>query len=120
MSIKWARAALSHSALCGLDRKHLDRLVAELAEPWHAQREGRLHHRRGRDPRFLAYAMEGLAAAAATAGSHHVAAQLLGAATAATGKRGRPRLKGDRIGTPAQAARHSGVPHGGSGPLRAQ
>ena len=49
MSIKWARAALSHSAFCGLDRKYLDRLVAELAEPWHAQREGRLHHRRGRD-----------------------------------------------------------------------
>jgi hypothetical protein len=49
VSIKWARAALSHSAFCGLDRKYLDRLVAELAGPWRAQREGRLHHRRGRD-----------------------------------------------------------------------
>jgi len=32
-----------------VDRKHLDRLVTELAGPWHAQREGRLHRRRGRD-----------------------------------------------------------------------
>ncbi|NJC69993.1 hypothetical protein HC031_09760 [Planosporangium thailandense] len=47
MSIKKARAALSHSVFTGISRNHLDRLVAELAEPFHTAREGRLHPRRG-------------------------------------------------------------------------
>lgn len=47
MWTKWARAALSHSAFTGISRNHLDRLVAELAEPFAAAREGRLYHRRG-------------------------------------------------------------------------
>ena len=47
MTIKKARAALSHSVFTGISRNHLDRLVAELAEPFAAAREGRLH-RRGR------------------------------------------------------------------------
>jgi hypothetical protein len=47
VSIKKARAALSHSVFTGISRNHLDRLVAELAEPFHAAREGRLYRRRG-------------------------------------------------------------------------
>ncbi|GAB3328371.1 hypothetical protein GCM10027452_00110 [Micromonospora halotolerans] len=47
MSIKKARAALSHSVFTGVARNHLDRLVAELADPFHAAREGRLYRRRG-------------------------------------------------------------------------
>lgn len=47
MTIKKARAALSHSVFTGISRNHLDRLVAELAEPFAAAREGRLHRRRG-------------------------------------------------------------------------
>jgi hypothetical protein len=47
VSIKTARAALSHSAFTGISRNHLDRLVAELAEPFAATRETRLHRRRG-------------------------------------------------------------------------
>jgi hypothetical protein len=47
VSIKTARAALSHSVFTGISRNHLDRLVAELAEPFHAAREGRLYRRRG-------------------------------------------------------------------------
>ncbi len=47
MTIKKARAALSHSVFTGVSRNHLDRLVAELAEPFAAAREGRLHRRRG-------------------------------------------------------------------------
>jgi hypothetical protein len=47
VTIKKARAALSHSVFTGISRNHLDRLVTELAEPFHAAREGRLHHRRG-------------------------------------------------------------------------
>ena len=42
-----ARAALSHSVFTGISRNHLDRLVTELAEPFHHAREGRLHRRRG-------------------------------------------------------------------------
>ena len=51
MSIKKARAALSHSVFTGLTRNHLDRLVAELAAPFQAAREGRLYQRRGRRQR---------------------------------------------------------------------
>lgn len=47
MSIKKARAALSHSVFTGVTRNHLDRLVAELAGPFRAAREGRLYRRRG-------------------------------------------------------------------------
>lgn len=47
VSIKTARAALSHSAFTGVSRNHLDRLVEELADPFAAAREARLYHRRG-------------------------------------------------------------------------
>jgi hypothetical protein len=47
VTIKTARAALSHSAFTGISRNHLDRLVAELAGPFDAAREGRLYRRRG-------------------------------------------------------------------------
>jgi hypothetical protein len=47
VTIKKARAALSHSVFTGISRNHLDRLVTELAEPFAAAREGRLHRRRG-------------------------------------------------------------------------
>ncbi|WBC14900.1 transposase [Micromonospora sp. WMMA1998] len=47
MSIKKARAALSRSVFTGISGNHLDRLVAELAEPFGAAREGRLHRRHG-------------------------------------------------------------------------
>lgn len=52
MTIKKARAALSHSAFTGISRNHLDRLLAELAEPFKAAREGRLHRRRGNRGRY--------------------------------------------------------------------
>jgi hypothetical protein len=47
VTIKKARAALSHCVFTGISRNHLDRLVAELAAPFAAAREGRLHRRRG-------------------------------------------------------------------------
>lgn len=47
MTIKTARAALSHSVFTGISRNHLDRLVIELAAPFAAAREARLHRRRG-------------------------------------------------------------------------
>ena len=47
MTIKKARAALSHSVFTGISRNRLDRLVTELAEPFAAAREGRLRRRRG-------------------------------------------------------------------------
>jgi hypothetical protein len=47
VTIKKARAALSHSVFTGISRNHLDRLVTELTEPFAAAREGRLHRRRG-------------------------------------------------------------------------
>jgi hypothetical protein len=47
VTIKKARAALSNSVFTGISRNHLDRLVTELTEPFHAAREGRLHRRRG-------------------------------------------------------------------------
>jgi hypothetical protein len=43
-----ARTALSHRICTGLPRRRLGKLIAELAGPWTAQREGRLHDRRGR------------------------------------------------------------------------
>jgi hypothetical protein len=47
VTIKTARAALSHSVFTGISRNHLDQLVTELDEPFHAAREGWLHRRRG-------------------------------------------------------------------------
>jgi hypothetical protein len=47
VTIKTARAALSHSAFTGISSNNLDRLVAELAAPFNATREARLHRRRG-------------------------------------------------------------------------
>jgi len=47
VTIKTARAALSHSVFTGISRNHLDQLVIELAGPFTAAREGRLHRRRG-------------------------------------------------------------------------
>jgi hypothetical protein len=44
---KWARAALSHRAFCGISRSHLGDLIEELADPWLALRESALHERRG-------------------------------------------------------------------------
>ncbi|MCQ4043703.1 transposase family protein [Streptantibioticus rubrisoli] len=44
---KWARAALSHPAFCGLSRAHLGVLIEELAAPWQARRQSVLHERRG-------------------------------------------------------------------------
>jgi hypothetical protein len=52
VTIKKARAALSHSVFTGISRNHLDRLVAELAEPFAAAREGRLYRRRGDRDRY--------------------------------------------------------------------
>jgi hypothetical protein len=47
VTIKTARAALSNSVFTGISRNHLDQLVTELDEPFHAAREGWLHRRRG-------------------------------------------------------------------------
>jgi hypothetical protein len=47
VTIKKARATLSHSVFTGISRNHLDRLVTELTEPFAAAREARLHRRRG-------------------------------------------------------------------------
>jgi hypothetical protein len=41
------RFGQAHSVFTGISRNHLDRLVTELAVPFHAGREGRLHRRRG-------------------------------------------------------------------------
>ncbi|MGW2937687.1 helix-turn-helix domain-containing protein, partial [Streptomyces sp. NPDC001156] len=38
---------MSHRICTGISRKHLGRLIAELAGPWMAAEEGRLHDRRG-------------------------------------------------------------------------
>jgi hypothetical protein len=47
VTIKKARAALSHCVFTGVSRNHLDRLVVELAVPFQEAREGRLYRRRG-------------------------------------------------------------------------
>jgi DDE superfamily endonuclease/Helix-turn-helix of DDE superfamily endonuclease len=47
VTIKTARAALSHSVFTGISRNHLDQLVTELATPFAAAREAHLYHRRG-------------------------------------------------------------------------
>jgi hypothetical protein len=45
---KWARTALAHRICTGIPRRRLGKLIAELADPWTAQQESRLHQRRGR------------------------------------------------------------------------
>ncbi|WP_328665805.1 transposase [Streptomyces sp. NBC_00322] len=47
MTRKWARAALSHPAFCGVSRAHLGDLIEELADSWLAQCESALRERRG-------------------------------------------------------------------------
>ncbi|WP_371800447.1 transposase family protein [Streptomyces sp. NBC_01732] len=47
MTQKWARAALSHRAFCGISRSHLGDLIKELADLWLARCESALHQRRG-------------------------------------------------------------------------
>ncbi|MBO3682654.1 transposase family protein [Streptomyces sp. NEAU-YJ-81] len=47
MTKKWARAALSHPAFCGVSRAHLGALIEELADPWLARCESALRERRG-------------------------------------------------------------------------
>ncbi|MGI5380574.1 transposase family protein [Streptomyces sp. CA-251387] len=51
MSPAWTRAALSHPALSGISRAHLDALLEELAPKWGAARESALRERRGWDRR---------------------------------------------------------------------
>ncbi|MEU6709829.1 transposase family protein [Streptomyces wuyuanensis] len=47
MTKKWARAALSHPAFCGVSRQHLGELLEELEPQWQARCEGGRHDRRG-------------------------------------------------------------------------
>ncbi|MFB7919586.1 transposase family protein [Streptomyces sp. NPDC056061] len=47
MTKKWARAALTHPAFCGVSRTHLGDLIEELADPWLARCESVLRERRG-------------------------------------------------------------------------
>ncbi|MEU6012241.1 hypothetical protein [Streptomyces sp. NPDC047453] len=42
MTKKWARAALTHPAFCGVSRTHLGDLIEELAAPWLARCESEL------------------------------------------------------------------------------
>ncbi len=51
---KWARAALSHPAFCGVSRAHLGDLIEELADPWLARCESALDERRGGERRRAA------------------------------------------------------------------
>ncbi|WP_309030414.1 transposase family protein [Streptomyces alfalfae] len=47
MTKRWARAALSHPAFCGVSRAHLGDLIQELADPWLSRCESALRERRG-------------------------------------------------------------------------
>ncbi|MCX5233474.1 transposase [Streptomyces sp. NBC_00233] len=47
MTKKWARAALSHPAFCGVSSQHLGELLDELEPQWQARCEGGRHDRRG-------------------------------------------------------------------------
>ncbi|MGA4803463.1 helix-turn-helix domain-containing protein [Streptomyces lavendulocolor] len=51
MTKKWARAALTHPAFCGVSRAHLGDLIEELADPWLARCESELRERRGAERR---------------------------------------------------------------------
>lgn len=44
---KWARAALSHPAFCGVSRQHFGELLDELEPGWESRCEGGRHDRRG-------------------------------------------------------------------------
>lgn len=48
MKSPWARTALSHRICTGIPPRRLAKLIIELAQPWMAQQESRLHQRRGR------------------------------------------------------------------------
>jgi hypothetical protein len=50
----WVRAALSHPCFTGIARQHLGELIAELADPWTAQHQATLAHRRGHPRRRAA------------------------------------------------------------------
>ncbi|CAM5687279.1 transposase family protein [Streptomyces griseorubiginosus] len=47
MTKKWARAALTHPAFCGVSRAHLGDLIEELADLWLVRCESELRERRG-------------------------------------------------------------------------
>ncbi|MFF5015138.1 transposase family protein [Streptomyces sp. NPDC001165] len=47
MTKKWARAALTPPAFCGVSHAHLGDLIEELADLWLARRESELRERRG-------------------------------------------------------------------------
>ncbi|MBT2458462.1 transposase [Streptomyces sp. ISL-86] len=47
MTKKWARAALSHPAFCGVGRQHLGELLDELELRWQSRCESGRHERRG-------------------------------------------------------------------------
>jgi len=51
MNLGQARAAMSHSAFCGLSREHLGELVTELAPQWEARFESERRQRRRGDRR---------------------------------------------------------------------
>jgi hypothetical protein len=44
---KWARAALTHPAFCGVPHAHLGDLIEELADSWLVRQESALDERRG-------------------------------------------------------------------------
>jgi hypothetical protein len=48
---KWARAALSHPAFCGVSRQHFGELLDELEPRWQSRCESERHERRGHDRR---------------------------------------------------------------------
>jgi hypothetical protein len=50
----WVRAALSRPCFTGIARQHLGELIAELADPWTAQHQATLAHRRGHPRRRAA------------------------------------------------------------------
>jgi hypothetical protein len=50
----WGRAALSHPCFTGIARQHLGEFIAELADPWTAQHQATLAHRRGHPRRRAA------------------------------------------------------------------
>jgi hypothetical protein len=51
---KWARAALSHPAFCGVSRQHFGELLDALEPRWESRCESERHDRRGRGRRRLA------------------------------------------------------------------
>lgn len=47
MTKRWAGAALTRPAFCGVSRAHLGTVIEELADLWLARRESELRERRG-------------------------------------------------------------------------